>query len=255
MLQIVGLILALTAAAQAPSGAALTSDTVVALLRRAPAFAPASGRTELAVVRKMVIPGTDDAGWFVEVSWIEKGTPHTAIVALGRTDVRGRSPKAWVARQGRWGVAAVLEDKTWGDLVREATEARTAGLQFSASTRVRMMVAAQKTFAQVTGGFAGDAKCLTAPASCGVKGADIGFLDERYLAAESGEYRFTLHVGPPKRQSPAFFEAYAYTAVPAVAGATAYCADSTGRMCARADGQAPRVENGSCKDPCEPVQR
>ncbi len=255
MLQIVGLILALTAAAQAPSGAALTNDTVVALLRRAPAFAPASGRTELAVVRKMVIPGTDDAGWFVEVSWIEKGKPRAAIVAVARTDVPGRSPEEWVVRQGRWGVAAVLEDKTWNDLVRELTEARTAGLQFSALTRVRMMVAAQNTFAHVTGGFAGDAQCLTAPASCGVKGVDIGFLDERYLAAESGEYRFTLHAGPPKRQAPSLFEAYAYTAVPTAAGAAAYCADSKGRLCARADGQAPRVQNGSCMDPCEPVQR
>src|SRR5918995_137651 len=108
---------------------------------------------------------------------------------------------------------------------------------------------AQKAYAAQNGSYFDEFRCLTAPAECVPAFAADGapFLDPSYpwLQPRLG-YARKFHPGPKAtadqvaraRASPTSLTAFAFTATPLHPGRTggrAFCGDSSGRMCMRAD--------------------
>lgn len=130
-------------------------------------------------------------------------------------------------------------------------------------TDMRKLLSAEGAYAASNGGFYGSLECLAVPTDC-LKGYPSGypFLSKTLanLVPENGYSRqfFPGPTPPPgaRPMSLGSLTAWAYTATPVrdARGRKAFCADSSGRICAGVDGRAPAVTDGQCVTPCDRVQ-
>jgi hypothetical protein len=132
---------------------------------------------------------------------------------------------------------------------------------------VSTILQAEKAYAAVNGSFFDEIRCLSAPAECipSYPADEAPFLDPGYPWLETRlGYARKFHPGPKApaeqvargRASPTSLTAFAFTVTPLVPGRTggrAFCGDSSGRMCVRADGREPAVNDGRC-EPCQKLQ-
>jgi hypothetical protein len=128
---------------------------------------------------------------------------------------------------------------------------------------VRTLMAAERSYAAANGGYFDDPACLAAPARCLPAGnPPPSFIDAAWsgLGPRLG-YEFRFEAGPAVQAAPAgvsksSLTAYAVVARPAAAapGRRAYCGDSSGRVCARADGTMPGIIDGRCPEACETLR-
>jgi hypothetical protein len=148
-------------------------------------------------------------------------------------------------------------------LSREDLQAR----ERAALLVVQSVLAAEKLYAAANGSYFDDLRCLGQPWACipGFPPDAAPFLDPTYdwLEPRLGHAR-AFHPGPratPEEiaragASPSSLEGFAFTIAPLRPGASglrAFCGDSRGRVCVRADGLAPPVKNGLC-DPCKKLE-
>jgi hypothetical protein len=128
-------------------------------------------------------------------------------------------------------------------------------------TDMRKIQSAEGAY-EATMSFYGSLECLAVPTDC-IKGYPSGhpFLSKTLanLVPENG-YSRQFFPGPAAPRtalwSPGSLRAWAYTATPIRdgRGRKAFCADSSGRICAGVDGRAPAVTDGQCITPCDRVQ-
>jgi hypothetical protein len=132
---------------------------------------------------------------------------------------------------------------------------------------VRTLLSAEAGYAAVNGGYYDVPSCLVAPARC-IPGArpDVpGFVDARMGRLEPREgYQFRFAPGPPAalkgdegaKVSKSSLASFAVVAVPlpAIGYGRAFCGDSSGRICARADGSMPPIQDGRCPEECETLR-
>jgi hypothetical protein len=249
------------AAHEAPPLGAPTEQDVLSLVRKAPAFAAATGRTDVRVnvSRSALIPGTYGTGHFVEVRWSDKGTPHTGLAVVAHTTVA--DPRLeWIVKDNPWGLVHVLEDKTLEAMLDEIKRAKIAANEAVAVGDTRTIITAEMLFMSLTNGSFGELRCLTRPSDC-IEGIPTEQLLDPALTSstEKNGYRRKFHMGArvasPKaigKPSP-FVKSFAYTAVPVAPGETGvrgFCGDSTGRVCVTADGSEPAVVGATCPTPC-----
>jgi hypothetical protein len=128
---------------------------------------------------------------------------------------------------------------------------------------LRRFLAAEAAYAGRNKGFFGEPPCLSAPATC-LSGYDgPRFLDpaEAAFGVRRG-YALTFLPGLPlapeevtaEQAAPGSLRGYAIVAVPTTSSLPAYCADSTGVVCARVDGPMSRPRDGRCPDDCPPLK-
>ena len=245
-----------------PSAAAVsspTADAIVTLVKQAPAFAAASGRTGLqaATHKRLPVPNLGDLGYFVEIQWADKeGAAHTGLAVVAHDTVQG---VPWMVKAEPWGLVQVIEDKTIEAAVSDLKRARMIANESSAVGDIRTIYSAQMLFMAVADGSYGDLRCLNIPADCVANIPGEKLLEKDLtVATEKNGYRRKFHAGPRVRNTKAkgspspFVKAFAYTAVPTARGETgmrSFCGDNTGRVCVTDDGSAPPVAGGLCT-PC-----
>jgi hypothetical protein len=129
---------------------------------------------------------------------------------------------------------------------------------------VQTILSAERTYAVSNGGYFDEPACLTAPDHCapGYPSHATPLLDPALagLAPRTG-YSFQFHKGPPAQLtaaergkcSPSSLVSFAVVALPLDRGRAlkAFCGDSSGRVCARGDGQMPDVKDGRCPAACD----
>lgn len=143
---------------------------------------------------------------------------------------------------------------------------RTPGVQGGLG-EVRTIVSAEKAYAGLNGGYFDTPACLGAPSQCvpGTPGSVPPFLDPSLARLEPrGGYEFRFEPGPfPSlddaergRVSKSSLTAFAVIAVPRTGGGRgrAFCGDSRGTFCARADGTMPEARDGRCPKSCPALQ-
>jgi len=133
---------------------------------------------------------------------------------------------------------------------------------------VRTVLMAAKLFAARNGGYFGPFACLTKPEAClaGFPKDEAPFLDPTHdwLATRLG-YAREFHPGPKVADDelkaagaiPGSVRAFAFTAVPVVAGETGirgFCGDARGKICFTPDGALPGVRDGRCGPPCREMK-
>src|SRR5262245_10473822 len=131
-------------------------------------------------------------------------------------------------------------------------------------SEIRTLMTAEDSYANVNKGYFDSPRCLGVPAAClpNVPRDMQPFLDRRMAELQPwGGYTFQFHAGPPpaiefeKEASKSSVTSYAVVALPLKgSGSRAFCGDSMGRLCERADGTMPGVENGRCPDACETLR-
>jgi hypothetical protein len=156
--------------------------------------------------------------------------------------------------------AAGAEEKTNPEILR--TRERIAMLD------LRTVMMAGKEYAALNGGYFGPPECLTAPAKCrpDLPKDQAPILDPSHdwMATRIG-YDRKFHPGPPlaedvrarARAAVGSLKAYAFTVSPTKPGETgirSFCGDSTGRVCAMANGVEPPVRDGRCLPACKDLQ-
>jgi hypothetical protein len=128
------------------------------------------------------------------------------------------------------------------------------------------VMAAERMYAAANHGFFDSLRCLGAPWECipGFSAEAAPFLDASYDSLEPRlGYARAFHPGPAAtpeeiraaNASPTSLKAYAFTLTPQRTewGLRSFCADSKGRLCARADSLEATVKNGLC-DPCRKLE-
>ncbi len=262
MVLMVVLLTWLIAPAQAPDPLALTREAAVQALARAPELREQRPGEPFEITQMAPVPGYEDRAWYVEVQWAAGVTLRTGIALITRPEIKKRE-RVPVSPSSPWNVAEFTPDKTWASLEEDLQQAQVDANEAAAVADLRALVLAQMAFASAgAGGFAPAIACLFSPVTCApaIAHREPLLSDAALRRAERNGYRFTLHAGPaapgPAGDSRAA-ATYAYTAVPLVPGSTgrrAFCTDSTGGICARADGQAPVVAGGLCAQPCVPLR-
>jgi hypothetical protein len=131
---------------------------------------------------------------------------------------------------------------------------------------VRTILSAEEAYASGNGGYYDVPSCLGTPARCIPRGgaAMPSHLDAALAALQPrAGYELRFHPGPPpilkdaEREvvSKSSLTAFAVSALPAEGrGRKAFCGDSGGRVCARADGTMPPIRDGRCPDSCETLR-
>jgi len=120
---------------------------------------------------------------------------------------------------------------------------------------LRAVVAAEAVYQGANGGLFDTLECLGAPGRCIPGYTGPSFLDPGLAVPSKSGYQRTFHPGPAAAEgregvSPSSLESYAFVAVPLTprtTGMRAFCADSSGRICATSDGSAPQIEDGSSR--------
>jgi hypothetical protein len=242
------------------------ASTFTTLITRTDAFATKPDRAFDALVAGLTAPAPGDWLWVVEFRWKEKEAPRTGVALivdvpkLAAADPRaGREIKV---REGQWGVATVLEDKTFAGWLEDMRKARLAANEAAALGNLRTLISAQFAFQATAGNgkFAGELACLSAPASCVPSYTGGHFLPpELAVATERSGYRHAFHPGKrgvgadgkPSR----LVENWAATAVPidATHGRRAFCANQTGVLCAVESGTMSAITAGACPSACKVV--
>jgi hypothetical protein len=140
------------------------------------------------------------------------------------------------ARDGAWGASFLLEDQAYPQWQESLTRARRSVVQSVALGDLRRVVELQGEFKEAHGGYA-DEKAL-APS----------------LPAQPNAYERTFHAGPAKvGGTKGLLSAWAVTYAPTDEGLRAYCADSSGAVCATAEGQPmPPLTGAACPKACPP---
>jgi type II secretory pathway pseudopilin PulG len=142
--------------------------------------------------------------------------------------------------------------------------ARVAANEASAIGNVRTVVSAQAAYQSANQGFyEGRWECLSSAQTCIPGYTGPTFLDTAFFAAPRAGYVHELHGGAPaaaaKGTSPSSTDAFAVIAYPVAPGKTgvrAFCGDSSGRVCAIANGRKDELVTGSgesgvrCADAC-----
>jgi uncharacterized membrane protein YhaH (DUF805 family) len=143
--------------------------------------------------------------------------------------------------------------------------ARVSANEASAIGNVRTVVSAQAAYQSVNQGFyEGQWECLAGVQTCIPDYTGPTFLDATLFASPRSGYVHELHGGAPaaaaKGMSPSSTDAYAVIAYPVTPGKTgvrAFCGDSSGRICAIANGSRDELLAGSsgqsglrCADAC-----
>lgn len=216
------------------------STAFARVLRRAPEFAEAPGRV-LETEMKGVPPALSAyPAWIVEFRWREKGATRVGSVML--TDVpaaavlRGGSEEdvRVDVRDGRWGASLLLEDQTYPQWLDSLERARRSAVQSGALDDLRRVVRAQEDFKDAHGGYADES--ALAPS----------------LRAQPNAYERTFHAGSAKGGGPRrLLAAWAVTYSPTNEGLRAYCADSSGAVCATvADQRMPPLVGAACPKEC-----
>ena len=129
---------------------------------------------------------------------------------------------------------------------------------------VRTIVSAEQSYAAMNEGYFDVPACLASPSQClpGVRNDEQPYLDPSTASLrphEGYEFRFepapvpSLSDDQRKRVSKSSLSGFAVVAVPTHGSAQrrAFCGDSRGFFCARADGTMPGVRAGRCPDNCE----
>ncbi len=132
--------------------------------------------------------------------------------------------------------------------------ARVSANETTTIADVRAFSSAEEAFRSATGSY-GTPECLAAPSTCVQSYHGPSFLDAQAGAATRAGYRRTFQPGPGQA-GPTGITDWTYLAVPVTrnrTGVRAFCADSTGRVCAAARG-TPAVAGGRCSDPCQDLR-
>jgi hypothetical protein len=156
--------------------------------------------------------------------------------------------------------SATAEEKPTPELLR--TRERIAMLD------LRTVLMAGKEYAALNGGYFGPPECWTAPLKCrpDLPKDQAPLLDPTHdwMATRIG-YDRKFHPGPVvdeevrarAKAAVGSLKAYAFTVTPTKAGETggrSFCGDSTGRVCAMANGSEPPVRDGRCLPACKDLQ-
>ena len=143
--------------------------------------------------------------------------------------------------------------------------ARVAANEASAIGNLRTVVSAQAAYQSANQGFyEGQWECLAGVRTCIPDYNGPTFLDATLFAGPRSGYVHELHGGAPvaaaKGISPSSTDAYvviAYPVTPFKTGVRAFCGDSSGRICAVANGRRDELLGGSsgqsglrCADTC-----
>ncbi|HET7746411.1 MAG TPA: hypothetical protein VFM29_03865 [Vicinamibacteria bacterium] len=232
-----------------------------AVLRRAPAFAATTGRAIDPAMTGLANPDLGDAFWIVEFSYTEKGVskPGVAMI-IDVAEFAKKQPgaeKEITVRDGRWGLGGLFEDTTFAGWIAKMQDARRAANEAAAIGDIRTVLSAEFAYSASAGGF-GDPACLASPANCipGYKGLSF-LMDGWSPVGDRYGFRRTFHAGPKaaaKTRATPTLDTFAITAVPLVPGMRAFCGDSTGSVCAIADGTMPAITAGACPATCKPLQ-
>jgi hypothetical protein len=142
------------------------------------------------------------------------------------------------------------------------------GRELAALLEVRTVLMAQKLFAPKNGGYFGPFECLSKPETClqDFPKDEAPFLDPTHdWLVERRGYARSFQPGPKvvdaelqaAKAVPGSVRAFAFTAIPVVAGETglrAFCGDAGGKICFTADGSPPGVRDGRCVAPCKELK-
>lgn len=128
---------------------------------------------------------------------------------------------------------------------------------------IRSLMMAEQVYSGFNHGYFDIPSCLASPSHCIPSyPSDAARFAEPELVSLTprGGYSFEFHGGAKPslseaeraEVSPSSVTSFAVVAVPVEGqqGMRAFCGDSTGRVCARADGTMPKVEGGLCPDSC-----
>jgi hypothetical protein len=124
---------------------------------------------------------------------------------------------------------------------------------------IRTVISAELTYASNNGNHFDTLECLVSPTDCipGYPSQAPVFLSPEFVTTTRGGYDFSFHPGPaaaPNESfSPSSIRSFAYVAVPTQPGVTAvraFCGDSSGTLCAMADGTMPEIVGGACPESC-----
>jgi hypothetical protein len=137
--------------------------------------------------------------------------------------------------------------------------ARVSANESGAIGDLRSVVSAEHTYASSNMGYFGQLECLAQPTQCipGYPATAPVFLDPSFLTSPRRGYEFRFVPGPPAppealqsgQASPTSLSEWAYVAVPIKPGQTgvrSFCADKSGMLCFRADGDPPDASAGAC---------
>ena len=136
-----------------------------------------------------------------------------------------------------------------------ANEARSIG-------DIRTVISAEMTYASTNGGFYDTLECMASPTRCipDYPTQSPVFLGPEFTVTTKGGYDRIFYAGPAAPPdgtlSPSSMSSFAYVSVPTEPGTTgirAFCGDSTGMICATADGTMPEITNGACPEDCPPL--
>ncbi len=146
--------------------------------------------------------------------------------------------------------------------------ARVSANEAVAIGDARSVISAEMSYASSNGGYYDILECLSNPYNCI---PDYPTTAPTFLGAEltsalvKSGYRRTFYPGAnadltaeqSSVLSPTSLVTFAYVAVPenpGVTGVRAFCADSTGRICAIPDGEVPAILDGTCPMECMNLQ-
>jgi type IV pilus assembly protein PilA len=132
--------------------------------------------------------------------------------------------------------------------------ARVSANETAAIADVRTIQSAEEAYQNASGSY-GSLECLVTPSGC-----IRGYAGPTFLASQAAErtrsgYHRIFHEGPTLPGAPGP-STWAVVAVPVTrnrTGTRAFCADSTGRVCATLEG-TPSVAGGTCSDPCQDLR-
>ena len=264
-----GLALVLLQTPPAPAAAAVQavpanlSATFVKILRKVPAFLPATGRAIQTDLKGVATPQAPFPLWVVEFRWTEKGAANSGLAMFvemaGIVKVQPAAEKEVSVREDGWGLGTLTEGKTLAAWLEEMNAVRRAANEAAALADVRTVLSAQRVFQYASGGSYGELSCLGEPASCLPGSKEKSILDVPFTAApERGGYRRAFHAGPATKgaKSPKLLNTFAFTAVPMSpdSGKLGFCGDSTGAVCAVSGEPMPAIVGGACPKACVPLQ-
>ena len=127
---------------------------------------------------------------------------------------------------------------------------------------IRSVLSAEATYASTNGGYYDTLDCLVSPTSCipNYPTQAPAFLSSDLTTTTKGGYERIFYPGPVAQSdgtiSPSSISSFAYVSVPiepGVTGVRAFCGDSTGVVCAMADGTMPEIVDGVCPETCPPL--
>jgi type II secretory pathway pseudopilin PulG len=137
--------------------------------------------------------------------------------------------------------------------------ARVSANESAAIATLRVVVSAEEAYSIANNGFPDQLGCLATPSQCipGRPATSPAFLQESFLASQKSGYEFRFVPGPPAplevlqrgQVSPSSLSGWAYVAVPIRPGQTgvrSFCADMSGVLCYRPDGNPPDAAAGAC---------